>query len=287
MHDVRRVLTESNLPVLNPTNESAVKVPVTMTSTSIVSLGDGVRGGMPKVGSPLRRPLEMSRSMAGSPGGRGGVEEEDLDEELAELASLRCPSLQTEEIAMREREKKERQARRNSRSADYPGLAFGSAMFGSDTTMKLKIIQNELHNIMRSQLRRVEGEVTALSTRVKKFDSDLEQSEKYIKTATAALADAVQWEMEHRKDSQEEEEESNAISQFDAQLRLLEWKLMQAKILASGEEKGEIDDSVTNFEIREESKDRNLAAISAASCENTNIELKCQISIHDEEESTF
>jgi len=186
------------LPVLNPTNESAVKVPVTMTSTSIVSLGDGVRGGMPKVGSPLRRPLEMSRSMAGSPGGRGGVEEEDLDEELAELASLRCPSLQTEEIAMREREKKERQARRNSRSADYPGLAFGSAMFGSDTTMKLKIIQNELHNIMRSQLRRVEGEVTALSTRVKKFDSDLEQSEKYIKTATAALADAVQWEMEHR-----------------------------------------------------------------------------------------
>ena len=71
-------------------------------------------------------------------------------------------------------------------------------MFGSDTTMKLKIIQNELHNIMRSQLRRVEGEVTALSTRVKKFDSDLEQSEKYIKTATVALADAVQWEMEHR-----------------------------------------------------------------------------------------
>lgn len=286
MHDVRRVLTESNLPVLNPTNESAVKVPVTMTSTSIVSLGDGVRGGMPKVGSPLRRPLEMSRSMAGSPG-RGGVEEEELDEELAELASLRCPSLQTEEIAMREREKKERQARRNSRSADYPGLAFGSAMFGSDTTMKLKIIQNELHNIMRSQLRRVEGEVTALSTRVKKFDSDLEQSEKYIKTATAALADAVQWEMEHRKDSQEEEEESNAISQFDAQLRLLEWKLMQAKILASSEEKGEIDDSVINFEIREESNDRNLAAISAASCENTNIESKCQISIHDEEESIF
>ena len=90
-----------------------------------------------------------------------------------------------------------------------------------------------------------------------------------------------------RKDSQEEEEESNAISQFDAQLRLLEWKLMQAKILASGEEKGKIDDSVINFEIREESNDRNLAAISAASCENTNIELKCQISIHDEEESIF
>jgi len=224
--------------------------------------------------------------MAGSPS-RGGVEEEELDEELAELASLRCPSLQTEEIAMREREKKERQARRNSRSADYPGLAFGSAMFGSDTTMKLKIIQNELHNIMRSQLRRVEGEVTALSTRVKKFDSDLEQSEKYIKTATVALADAVQWEMEHRKDSQEEEEESNAISQFDAQLRLLEWKLMQAKILASGEEKGEIDYSDINVEIREESNDSNLAAISDASCENTNIELMCKISTLDDKVSIF
>ena len=44
----------------------------------------------------------------------------------------------------------------------------------------------------------MEGEVSALSTRVKRFDSDLEQSEKYIKTATVALADAVQWEMEHR-----------------------------------------------------------------------------------------
>ena len=90
-----------------------------------------------------------------------------------------------------------------------------------------------------------------------------------------------------RKDSQEEEEESNAISQFDAQLRLLEWKLMQAKILASGEEKGKIDDSVINFEIREESNDKNLAAISVASCKNTNIEVKSKISIHDDEESIF
>ena len=62
---------------------------------------------------------------------------------------------------------------------------------------------------------------------------------------------------------------------------------MQAKILASSEEKGEIDDSVINFEIREESNDKNLAAISVASCKNTNIEVKSKISIHDDEESIF
>ena len=38
-----------------------------------------------------------------------------MDEEMAELSKLRCTSLQTEEIAKREREKKERQARRNNR----------------------------------------------------------------------------------------------------------------------------------------------------------------------------
>ena len=62
---------------------------------------------------------------------------------------------------------------------------------------------------------------------------------------------------------------------------------MQAKILASGEEKGELDNSVINFDIREESNDSNLAAISAASCENTNIELKCKLSILDEKVSIF
>ncbi len=71
-------------------------------------------------------------------------------------------------------------------------------MFGSDTMMKLNIIKNELHNIMKSQLRRVDGEVSALSARIKEVDKNLERSEHYIKTATGALADAVQWEMENR-----------------------------------------------------------------------------------------
>ena len=153
--------------------------------------------------------------------------------ESSAWSSLRCTAEQTEEIAKREKAKKEREERRKSRGSDYPGLAFGSAMFGSDTTMKFNIIKNELHNIMRSQLRRVEGEVTALGDRIKQLDENLELCERYIKTATQALAEAVQMEMESRKDKGEEEEEENALSQFDAQLKLLEGKLMQARLLAA------------------------------------------------------
>ena len=81
---------------------------------------------------------------------------------------------------------------RSNRSVDYPGLAFGSAMFGSDTMMKFNIIKNELHNIMRSQLKRVDGEVSAMAQRIKALDDNLALSEQYIKTATATLAEAVQ-----------------------------------------------------------------------------------------------
>lgn len=55
------------------------------------------------------------------------------DEETAELSRLRCTSLRTEEIAEKEKQKKER---RQNRCADYPGLAFGSTGFGSETMMK-------------------------------------------------------------------------------------------------------------------------------------------------------
>lgn len=286
MYKMTPAPVESKLPVINTLDESdsEVSLPLAVTSVVVGGVGDGA-SRTSKVGSPLRRPKpqEMTRSMPEAPTAtRGGMEEDELDEEMAAITMLRCTSLQTEEIAKREREKKERQARRNNRSADYPGLAFGSAMFGSDTTMKLKIIQNELHNIMRSQLRRVEGEVSALSTRVKKFDSDLEQSEKYIKTATAALADAVQWEMDNRKDCQEEEEESNAISQFDAQLRLLEGKLLQAKILASCGEDGELDASHAGSGGREEGQGTSFVAISGVSPEKeAKIELSCAVSFLD------
>lgn len=76
-------------------------------------------------------------------------QEADEDPELEELARLRCTSERAEVVAEREAR------RRNRRCADYPGLAFGSSIFSSDTLMKFSIIRNELHNIMNTQLKRV------------------------------------------------------------------------------------------------------------------------------------
>lgn len=61
---------------------------------------------------------------------------EDQDAETVALSRLRCTSIRTEEIADREKQKKERREQRQNRCADYPGLAFGSAAFGSETMMK-------------------------------------------------------------------------------------------------------------------------------------------------------
>ncbi|KAK0095991.1 hypothetical protein PV326_006827 [Microctonus aethiopoides] len=69
------------------------------------------------------------------------------DPELVELAKLRCTSERTEVQS-------EREARRRKRCADYPGLAFGSSIFSSDTMMKFSLIKNELQNIMGNQLKR-------------------------------------------------------------------------------------------------------------------------------------
>ena len=78
-------------------------------------------------------------------------------EHANDFSDLRCSSVRTEEIAERE---KARRVSRVKRCPDYPGLAFGAPLgFGSDTMMKFNIIKNELHNIMRSQLKRVDGEV--------------------------------------------------------------------------------------------------------------------------------
>lgn len=75
-------------------------------------------------------------------------EENVLDPETEELSKLRCTSEMTEVVA-------EREKRHSRRCADYPGLAFASSIFSSDTLMKFSIIRNELHNIMNSQLKRV------------------------------------------------------------------------------------------------------------------------------------
>lgn len=158
-------------------------------------------------------------------GARVGEDEEDW-------SKLRCESLCTEELARKEKQKQDRANRRN-RCADYPGFAFGSAMFGSDTTMKFNIIKNELHNIMRSQLKRVEGEVNALSSRIKQFDEKLEESEKYIREATAALADAVALQIEESKNRSADDEQKSNLSAFDQHVLFLEVQLQEARIKAT------------------------------------------------------
>jgi len=157
------------------------------------------------------------------------------DAETTEFWSkLRCGSLRTEEVAEREKQKQERMKNRQSRqSSDYPGLAFGSAMFGSDTTMKFNIIKNELHNIMRSQLKRVDGEMNAFSSRVKEFDKHLEESESYIRQATAALSEVVSLQAEERKSQNQEDEDESNISAFDQHVLFLETQLRDAKMKAS------------------------------------------------------
>ena len=157
------------------------------------------------------------------------------DAETTEFWSkLRCGSLRTEEVAEREKQRQLRMKNRQSRqSSDYPGLAFGSAMFGSDTTMKFNIIKNELHNIMRSQLKRVDGEMNAFSTRVKEFDKNLEESENYIRQATSALAEVVALQAEEDKSKNEDNENESNISAFDQHVLFLETQLREAKMKAS------------------------------------------------------
>lgn len=84
----------------------------------------------------------------------------DDDPETAELAKLRCTSECTEVLA-------ERENRRRRRCADYPGLAFGSSIFSSDTMMKFSIIKNELQNIKNTALKRVMSYFICASVRVR------------------------------------------------------------------------------------------------------------------------
>ena len=74
--------------------------------------------------------------------------------------------------------------------------------------------------------------VLNFSERIKLFDENLEKSEAYIKVATTTLAEAVQLEMERKEREGEDSQDDSALSQFDAQMALLEGKLLQAKVLA-------------------------------------------------------
>ncbi|XP_045484240.1 tropomyosin isoform X16 [Pieris rapae] len=151
----------------------------------------------------------------------------DDDPETAELAKLRCPSECTEVLAAREN-------RRNRRCADYPGLAFGSSIFSSDTIMKFSIIKNELQNIKNTALKRAESEVAALNRRIQLLEEDLERSEERLATATAKLAEASQAADESERARKVLENRSLADEE---RMDALENQLKEARFLAEEADK--------------------------------------------------
>ncbi|XP_045501222.1 tropomyosin isoform X1 [Colias croceus] len=151
----------------------------------------------------------------------------DDDPETAELAKLRCPSECTEVLAAREN-------RRNRRCADYPGLAFGSSIFSSDTMMKFSIIKNELQNIKNTALKRAESEVAALNRRIQLLEEDLERSEERLATATAKLAEASQAADESERARKVLENRSLADEE---RMDALENQLKEARFLAEEADK--------------------------------------------------
>ena len=222
IHDVNDNKTNNNENEANGNNTTTKK-----KASPIRSLD------LPKYGA-IRKSLSPEKFIVESPVADIPTPVNEDAETTEFWSKLRCGSLRTEEVAEREKQKQERMKNRQSRqSSDYPGLAFGPAMFGSDTTMKFNIIKNELHNIMRSQLKRVDGEMNAFSSRVKEFDKHLEESESYIRQATAALSEVVSLQAEERKSQNQEDEDESNISAFDQHVLFLETQLRDAKMKAS------------------------------------------------------
>merc|ERR1711892_762695 len=79
----------------------------------------------------------------------------------------------------------------------------------------------------------VDGEVNALSSRVKQLDKNLEESENYIRIATAALADTVALQIEESKSRNDDKESESDLSAFDQHVIFLETQLKEARIKAS------------------------------------------------------
>ncbi|KAF5302723.1 hypothetical protein FQR65_LT08465 [Abscondita terminalis] len=180
--------------------------------------------------TPSRNSSFGDMSMVTRPAAEGSSQsdQEAEDAEVEELSRLRCTSERTEVVAEREIRRK------NRRCADYPGLAFGSSIFSSDTLMKFSIIRNELHNIMNTQLKRAESEVAALNRRIQLLEEDLERSEERLATATAKLAEASAAADESERIRKALE---NRTNMEDDRVAILETQLSQAKLIAEEADK--------------------------------------------------
>jgi len=72
-----------------------------------------------------------------------------------------------------------------------------------------------------------------LSSRVKQLDMNLEESERLIRSATAALSECVNQQIEESKTRGQETESESNLSAFDQHIFYLEAQLKEAKIKAS------------------------------------------------------
>ncbi|KAH7953646.1 hypothetical protein HPB49_010854 [Dermacentor silvarum] len=138
----------------------------------------------------------------------------DLDPDADELERLRCSSVQTEQVIA---ERNRRNARQPS--AGYPGLAFGGSVFSSSTLMRFRLIANELHNITNVQLKRAEGEVSALRNRINALGENLGREESELRQASHEVSLA-------RMESQQEGDDGEE----DGEMSLLDTQLIESKL---------------------------------------------------------
>ncbi|CAH0553632.1 unnamed protein product [Brassicogethes aeneus] len=150
-------------------------------------------------------------------------QESPEDPELEEFAKLRCTSERIEVVAERETRRK------NRRCADYPGLAFASSIFSSDTLMKFSIIRNELHNIMNTQLKRVGKTMTTnvtqgslLDVLKKKMRQTKEEMERY-KDECEEYNKRLQGEVIRREEAESE------VAALNRRIQLLEEDLERSE----------------------------------------------------------
>uniref|UniRef100_L7M1Z8 Putative tropomyosin 1 isoform e re08101p tropomyosin 1 isoform e n=1 Tax=Rhipicephalus pulchellus TaxID=72859 RepID=L7M1Z8_RHIPC len=159
---------------------------------------------------PAERPtVEGSERPSRSPADGG-----DLEADADELERLRCSSVQTEQVIA---ERNRRNARQPS--AGYPGLAFGGSIFSSNTLMRFRIIANELHNITNVQLKRAEGEVSALRNRINALEENLGREETELRQASHEVSLA-------RMESQQDEDGNEE----DGEMSLLDTQLIESKL---------------------------------------------------------
>ncbi|CAB3359043.1 Hypothetical predicted protein [Cloeon dipterum] len=155
------------------------------------------------------------------------------DPETQELARLRCPSECTEVIAEREIRRRQR------RCADYPGFAFGSSMFSSDSMMKFNIIKNELHNIMNTQLKR------SVSKAVGKMTANMQQG---------TLLDVLKKKM--RQTKEEMEKYKDECEEYH--------KKLQVEVMRREEAEGEVAALNRRIQLLEEDLERSEERLSTA-----------------------